>query len=203
RWSPRGQRKATLPHAEAVAVASKVRRPIAAWRLKSRGGWWPRPDSNRHSGFPEADFKSAVSTVPPRGPRASVLALAARALEADKLRVPTVHHAAPHPGQGCSILQGVAPDLFPVLAGKVGNAAVALVEFVRDLEHRQHQSALGGAGDVAAPRLAPDELAGLDLEPRGRTFLVHQLALEHVGLLDLDVLEGKLVDKEGPAAGLE
>src|SRR5262245_13165697 len=34
--------------------------------------WWPRPDSNRHSGFPEADFKSAVSTVPPRGPRVSV-----------------------------------------------------------------------------------------------------------------------------------
>ena len=22
------------------------------------GFWWPRPDSNRHSGFPEADFKS-------------------------------------------------------------------------------------------------------------------------------------------------
>src|SRR5439155_6740706 len=128
----KGQRRATLPHAEAVAVASKVRRPIAAWRLKSRGGWWPRPDSNRHSGFPEADFKSAVSTVPPRGPRvgahpdraqwdalhqllsgacscrrtgthfagtcAAVLALAARVLEADKLRVPPVRHAAPHPG---------------------------------------------------------------------------------------------------------
>src|SRR6266702_3349099 len=113
--------------------------------------WWPRPDSNRHSGFPEADFKSAVSTVPPRGPRvgahpdraqwdalhqllsgacscrrtgthfagtcAAVLALAARVLEADKLRVPPVRHAAPHPGHRRSILQGVAPDLFPVLAG--------------------------------------------------------------------------------------
>jgi hypothetical protein len=32
----------------------KCRRPTVHW---SRG-WWPRPDSNRHSGFPEADFKS-------------------------------------------------------------------------------------------------------------------------------------------------
>src|SRR5436190_9273409 len=41
---------------------------LASELIRLPSSWWPRPDSNRHSGFPEADFKSAVSTVPPRGP---------------------------------------------------------------------------------------------------------------------------------------
>ena len=40
---------------------------LASELIRLPSSWWPRPDSNRHSGFPEADFKSAVSTVPPRG----------------------------------------------------------------------------------------------------------------------------------------
>src|SRR5215470_12556314 len=37
-----------------------------------------------------------------------------------------------------SILERVAPDAFPVLAAEVGGAAVLLMEFIGDLEHRQH-----------------------------------------------------------------
>src|SRR3981189_523289 len=87
-----------------------------------------------------------------------------------------------------SILQRVAPDAFPVLAAEIGHAAVALVEFVRDLEHRKHQPALGRPGDMAAAFLTPDEFAGLDLEPRRRPLLVHELSFEHDGLLDLYAL---------------
>src|SRR5712692_9407063 len=87
-----------------------------------------------------------------------------------------------------SILLDVAPEARPVRPAEIGDAAVALVELVGDLEHGEHQPALRRAGDVAAAGLAPDELARLDLEPRGRTFLVDELAFEHVGLLDLDVL---------------
>src|SRR6516162_8273596 len=96
---------------------------------------------------------------------------------------------------GCRLLlERVAPDGFPVLPADIGHAAVALVELIGNLKHRQHQPALGRPGDMAATALAPDELAGLDLEPRGGTFLVHELALEHVGLLDLHML---MVGKNG------
>src|SRR5262245_25577423 len=50
--------------------------------IKAATNWWPRPDSNRHSGFPEADFKSAVSTVPPRGHARAFSILPAPAPEA-------------------------------------------------------------------------------------------------------------------------
>src|SRR3979490_1663024 len=100
--------------------ATTARCPYCNYYAMSTRYWWPRPDSNRHSGFPEADFKSAVSTVPPRGPRARVLA-------------PPVH--APEAHERRSIRQRVAPDAFPILAAEVGHAAVALVEFVGDLEH--------------------------------------------------------------------
>jgi hypothetical protein len=40
---------------------------VGAAGKRRQTAWWPRPESNRHSGFPEADFKSAVSTFPPRG----------------------------------------------------------------------------------------------------------------------------------------
>src|SRR5262249_5982712 len=81
-----------------------------------------------------------------------------------------------------------APDGFPVLPGDVGHAAVALVELIGNLEHRQHQPALGRPGDVAAAGLTPHEFAGLDLEAGGGALLVHQLAFEHIGLLDLHML---------------
>src|SRR3989442_15225140 len=66
-----------------------------------------------------------------------------------------------------SILLDVAPEAVPIRPAEIGDAAVALVELVGDLEHGEHQPALGRAGDVAAAGLAPDELARLDLEPRG------------------------------------
>src|SRR3954449_8877134 len=53
-------------------IAAPLRPDRGCLGMNVVGSWWPRPDSNRHSGFPEADFKSAVSTVPPRGQRARV-----------------------------------------------------------------------------------------------------------------------------------
>src|SRR3954452_7105406 len=55
-------------------IAAPLRPDRGCLGMNVVGSWWPRPDSNRHSGFPEADFKSAVSTVPPRGQRARALA---------------------------------------------------------------------------------------------------------------------------------
>jgi len=49
-------------------------------------------------------------------------------------------------------------------------------------------SAVGAPGEVAAARLAPDELAGLAFHALRWAFLVDQRAFEHVGLLDSDVL---------------
>src|SRR6516164_4460364 len=86
------------------------------------------------------------------------------------------------------LFERAAPDGFPVLPGDVGHAAVALVELIGNLEHRQHQPALGRPGDMTAADLAPREFAGLDLEAGSGTLLVHELALEHVGLLDLHML---------------
>src|SRR5262245_20106635 len=85
-------------------------------------------------------------------------------------------------------LQRTSPDSFPVLPADVGDAAVALIELIGNLKHRQHQPALRRPGDMAAAALAPNEFAGLDLEPGGEALLVDELALEHVRLLDLHVL---------------
>jgi hypothetical protein len=41
---------------------------------------------------------------------------------------------------------------------------------------------------MAAAGLAPDELAGTDGKPLRRAFLVDELTLKNIGLLDLDVL---------------
>src|SRR5450432_4352674 len=83
---------------------------------------------------------------------------------------------------------GVTPGLVPVLAGGIDDAAVGLEELVGDLEDRKHQPALGTPRDVATARLAPDEFAGPGLDALCRAFLVDQVALENVGLLDMDVL---------------
>src|SRR5258706_2249574 len=78
----------------------------------------------------------------------------------------------------------VAPGLLPVAAEEVRDAAVALEELVRHLEHGEENAALGPRpGFVPAAGRAPDELAGLAL-----AFRADQAALEHIGLLDLDVL---------------
>jgi len=81
-----------------------------------------------------------------------------------------------------------APDTLPVLSAHVGDAPVALEEFVRDLKHCEHEGTLGCPGDMPAARLAPDKLPGIDFGARSRPLLVHELALDHVGLLDLDML---------------
>ena len=46
----------------------------------------------------------------------------------------------------------------------------------------------GVQADMAAAGFAPDEFAGTDRQALRRALLVDQLALEHVGLLDPDVL---------------
>src|ERR1700750_3445576 len=84
-------------------------------------------------------------------------------------------------------LAGVAPGLVPILTIGIDDAAVGLEELVRDLEDREHQAAFRTPGDMAAVRLAPDEFTGLAHDPLGRTFLVDQRALKHIGLLDIDV----------------
>src|ERR1700730_17552677 len=81
-----------------------------------------------------------------------------------------------------------APNLCPVAARDVGHAAVAFEEFVGHLEDREHQSALRAPGRVAAASWAPDEIALGYREAGVRTFAVNQLAFDHIGLLDLDVL---------------
>src|SRR5689334_18085595 len=87
-----------------------------------------------------------------------------------------------------SSLAGVTPGLIPVLAIGVDHAAVSLEELVRHLEDRKHQAALRTPGDMAAVRLAPYELAGLAFDTLRRPFLVDERALQHIGLLDIDVL---------------
>src|SRR5262252_2452687 len=89
---------------------------------------------------------------------------------------------------GLSGLAGVAPGLVPILAIGIDDAAISLEELVRDLEDREHQAAFRTPGDVAAVRLAPDELTGLAYDALGRTFLVDQRAFKHIGLLDIDML---------------
>src|SRR6202453_2227089 len=93
----------------------------------------------------------------------------------------------PHRASNGLFLEDVAPKLVPGFAGKIRNAPVLLEEFVRHLEHCQHQAALGRAGNMAAGGFAPDEFTGADTEPFRWTFLIDQPALEHVSLLDLDV----------------
>src|SRR4051794_29905537 len=87
-----------------------------------------------------------------------------------------------------SALAGVAPGFVPVLSGGIDDAAVGLEELVGDLEYREHQAAFGTPCDVTAALFAPDEFAGLAFDAFGRTFLVDEAALEHVSLLDVDVL---------------
>src|SRR5216684_5143161 len=81
-----------------------------------------------------------------------------------------------------------APNLGPIVAGDISHAAVALEELVGDLEDREHEAALRAPSRVAAAGGTPDEIALGYCEAGVRTFAVHQLAFEHVGLLDLDVL---------------
>src|SRR5262245_60055431 len=123
-----------------------------AWIELYPMGWWPRPDSNRHSGYPEADFKSAVSTIPPRGLRGVLKH------DSEKVQVFSFEIMRRRESRQClraedgrrppSVLDRVAPDAFPILTGTVGDAAVLLVEFVGDLEHRQHQPAFRRPGHV-------------------------------------------------------
>src|SRR3954454_19319965 len=85
-------------------------------------------------------------------------------------------------------LTGMAPALVPVLARGVHDPSVGLEELVRHLKDRQHQPALRAPCDMTAPGLAPDEFTGLRLDALCRSFLVHEVALENIGLLDPDVL---------------
>src|SRR5581483_8008541 len=113
-------------------------------------GWCRRPDSNRDGAFAPTDFKSDASTVPPRRPA-------------------VVSNTA---GQGDdsarSAFAGVTPSLVPELAGRIGNAAVLLEELVRHLEDAEQDAALRRPGRMPAVGLAPDELAFLRLDARGR-----------------------------------
>src|SRR5262249_42259237 len=80
------------------------------------------------------------------------------------------------------------PHLRPIAARDGGGAAVGLEELVGPLEDREHQPALRAPRRVAAAGGAPDKIALRDREARVRTGAVYQLAFEHIGLLDLDVL---------------
>src|ERR671914_827327 len=90
--------------------------------------------------------------------------------------------------RGGSPPTGVTPGLVPVVADGIDHAAVGLEELVRDLEHREEYTALGRPCGVAAALLTPDEFADAAFQSLRRAFLVDQTALEHVGLLDIDVL---------------
>src|ERR1700694_4182384 len=87
------------------------------------------------------------------------------------------------PGR-CSCRQRALPGEVPILADHVDDLAVLLEELVGRLEHGENQRAFRCPGGVTAPRRPPYEIAGADFEPCLRAFLVHQPALDHVGLLD-------------------
>src|ERR1700722_12022529 len=87
-----------------------------------------------------------------------------------------------------SVLENMTPERVPFGPGNIGDPTVALVKFVRHLEHGEHQTALGRAGDMAAAGLAPNELARTHAQTFRWTILVDQPAFEDLGLLDLDVL---------------
>src|SRR5207248_2038452 len=87
-----------------------------------------------------------------------------------------------------SPLPCVPPALVPILTRGIDDAAVGLKKLVRHLKDGEHQAALGTPGNVAAALLAPDEFAGLAFDAFRRAFLVDERTLEHVGLLDVDVL---------------
>src|ERR1700704_6024687 len=88
----------------------------------------------------------------------------------------------------CSAPARMAPGLVPVLPRGIDNAAVSLEELVGHLEDRKDQRAIGTPGNMAAAGLAPDELTGLAFHVLCRTFLVDETALDHIALLDIDVL---------------
>src|SRR4051812_18632618 len=87
-----------------------------------------------------------------------------------------------------SVLTGMPPGLVPVLPCGVDHPPVGFEELVRHLKDCQHQPALRAPCDMTAARLAPDEFTGLCLDALCRSFLVHEVALENIGLLDPDVL---------------
>src|SRR5262245_49007069 len=86
------------------------------------------------TGLPPRDFKSLASTIPPR-PRAAVLASRLRAAKPDPARRSRAGAA-----KQTSVVQRVAPDAVPVLAGRIGDTAVGLEELVGYLEDGQHQA---------------------------------------------------------------
>src|ERR1700760_627579 len=88
--------------------------------------WCRRPDSNRDGTFVPTDFKSDTSTNSATS-ACSASNIARRRAESSTL---------------VSALAGVAPHLVPKLAGRIGDAAVLLVELVRHLEDRKHQPTL-------------------------------------------------------------
>src|SRR4051812_19495243 len=103
-----------------------------------------------------------------------------------------MHRAAPLGGLSRllvrSDLAGVTPGLVPILARSIDDTAIGLEKLIRDLKDREHQPALGTPCDMAAAPLAPDELTRLGLHALGRAFLIHQMTLQNIGLLDVDML---------------
>src|SRR5882724_1830673 len=87
-----------------------------------------------------------------------------------------------------SALPAMSPGLVPVLACGIDDAPVSLEELVGHLEDRKDQRAAWAPRDMAAARLAPDELARAAFHVFRRTFLVDQASLEHIALFDVDML---------------
>src|ERR1700760_495320 len=90
--------------------------------------WCRRPDSNRDGTFVPTDFKSDAST---------------NSATSARVAFSTARRRAPSLG---STLAGVTPHFFPDRAGRIGHTAILLVELVRHLEDREHQSALRAPG---------------------------------------------------------
>src|ERR1700684_540386 len=99
----------------------------------------------------------------------------------------SAHEASTPSATKILLLEDMPPEAIPIGPGNVGHAAVGIEEFVRRLKHGEHQAALGCPGHVSAAWLAPDEFARPNAKAFGGPLLIYKLALEHVGLLDLDV----------------
>lgn len=77
------------------------------------------------------------------------------------------------------------PQGFPVLSADISLPLVGLEKFIGNLENRNKSTSLGRPGRVSASSWTPYELTCLAFHAGVRAVTVHQMAIEHPGLLDL------------------